>query len=206
MGLNFKQKIIVNRTSRKHFMNHLKAVSKVLQLTDKDFQKYLQEKVLQTVRLISEEKLVKGITNNDDEIDIYKENHKIRELENGFELYNDTQIPADKYNTIPFDTSGYPNGMFSVALAFEYGTGVVGISDYGVKNGYVYNDIGNTKSKSHRKFGDKWYLPVNVNGYSGVISSGYEGFEIYRYTAIEVENQIDNWTMDYLTNGKGGKK
>ena len=30
--------------------------------------------------------------------------------------------------------------------------------------------------------------------------------EIYRYTAIEVENQIDNWTMDYLTNGKGGKK
>lgn len=204
--MKLNQKIIVDSPSRKNFKKHMEIIAKVLSLTDKDFQKFLQKKVLETVTQITEEKLVKGITNNDDEIDLYKSNHQIRELENGFELFNDTQIPADKYNTAPFDTSGYPNGMFSVSLAFEYGVGIVGISDYGVRNGYVYNDIGNTKSKSHRRFGDKWYLPVNVNGYSGVISSGYEGFEIYRYTAIEVENQIDSWTNEFLSKEKGGKK
>lgn len=204
--MKLNQKIIVDSPSRKNFKKHMEIIAKVLSLTDKDFQKFLQKKVLETVTQITEEKLVKGITNNDDEIDLYKSNHKIRELENGFELFNDTQIPADKYNTAPFDTNGYTNGMFSVSLAFEYGVGIVGISDYGVRNGYVYNDIGNTKSKSHRKFGDKWYLPVNVNGYSGVISSGYEGFEIYRYTAIEVENQIDSWTNEFLSKEKGGKK
>jgi hypothetical protein len=205
--MSFKATVKLEGNSKKNFKNHLKYIDKMLELkTDKVFQKFIQKKVLNLAKEITEN-LLTGGTTNDEDIALYKTSHKIRELDDGFELYNDAQIPADKYNILPFDTSGYPNGMFSVSLAFEYGVGIVGISDYGIRNGYVYNDLSNTKSKSHIKYGGTWYLPTRVLGQSGVFSQGYRGFEIYRNIAIESENQLPTWIDEYCKKGiKGGKE
>ena len=155
--------------------------------TDKEFQKFIQDKVLKTVEKISRERLY-GATTNEEEIEEYIKNHKIREYDDGFELYNDYKIPADKYNMLPFDTSGYPEGMFNVAIAFEYGVGIIDTS-------------GITRSKSHYRLGNEWYLPKNVNGSSGILTQGYEGQGIYRYTRIEVENNLPKWVKEYFDGG-----
>lgn len=172
-------------------------VNKMLQMkTDKSFQKYIQERVLETADKVTNDRL-KGGTTNDEDIELYKSSHKIREIEGGFELYNDAKIPADKYNVLPFDTSGYPEGMFSIALAFEYGVGVVG-EDKGLESGnYKYNDYEHSKSESHRRFQSQWYLPYNVMNESGITTAGYEGFEIYRNIAIEVEKRLKLWVNEY---------
>ena len=166
-------------------------VDKMLKMkTDKDFQQYIQDKCMKTLEEITNQRLVGGTT-NDLEFDLYKKSNHIKESEDGFILYNDAKIPADKYNIIPFDTSGYPDGKFNVALAFEYGTGIV-------------NTTNITKSSSHKKLGDKWYLPKSVMGESHILTSGYKGFEIYRYTAIEITKKLKSWVNDYYTKN-GGK-
>lgn len=156
--------------------------------TDKLFQKFIQDKVMATVQQVTRDRLIGGTT-NDEEIVAYIKNHKIREEEeDGFVLYNDTKIPADKYNTLPFDTSGYPEGMFNVALAFEYGTGIVDTSSI-------------SRSESHRRMGNEWYLPKKVFGESGISYSGYDGFGIYKYTKIEVEKNLPIWVREYFNGG-----
>jgi len=175
---------------------HIEIVEQLLKIkNDKNFQQFLQEKVMEVVKRITNERLVGG-TSNDEEIDLYKNSHHIEETDNGFILYNDAKIPADKYNTIPFNTSGYPNGMFSIALAFEYGTGVIGIMT-GNSKSWNYNDINSSKSKNRK--GQMWYLPKNVYGESGILYSGYMGFEIYRYTEIECKARMSEWVNEYLS-------
>lgn len=163
---------------------------------DVKLQLYIQKKCLETVKKVTEERLVGGTT-NDDMIEIYKANHKIASMPNGFILYNDTKIPADQYNILPFDTSGYPEGMFNVALAFEYGTGVLGI-------GVTTNDFVNSRSNSHKRLQDAWYLPVNAaGGENGVLTQGYAGFEIYRFTAERIRENINKWIIEYQERKSG---
>lgn len=158
--------------------------------TDKSFQKFIQDKVLQTVKKVTEERLVGGTT-NDEAIEEYKINHKIKEDGNGFILYNDTQIPAEVYGT-QNDIANYPNGMFPVALAFEYGVGIIGQNTLDNDNAWPYNVQG-------YNFG--WILPHTVTGEYGMQTAGYMGFSIYRYTRIEVENNLPKWVKEYFDGG-----
>ena len=183
-----------NLEGLKKIIDYAEKISKMV--NNKEFQKFIQNKCLQTVEYITNQRLVGGTT-NDEEIGLYISSHKIQDFGKGFILYNDAKIPADKYNTLPFDTSGYPKGEFSIALAFEYGVGVVGITEYGLEKGYAYNDLFSSKSKSHQQLIQQWYLPHNVMNKNGILTGGYKGFEIYRYTAIEIENKLQEWVNEF---------
>ena len=68
---------------------HIDYVTKMLQMkTDKSFQKYIQSKVLETVKEVATNRLALSETTNYEWIEEYQKNHKIREVEGGFELYN----------------------------------------------------------------------------------------------------------------------
>lgn len=152
---------------------------------DKKFQKVIQGKCLEVARKVTEEKLTGGTT-NDEYIQEYKTNHKIREFSNGFVIYNDTVIPASAISTKHLED--YPNG-FSIALAFEYGTGIVG-ETHPVAGAWEYN-------LKDYNFG--WYYKVNEEIYH---TYGYQGFEIYRFTASEIEKQLPKWVIEYAKKGK----
>ena len=166
---------------------HIDFVEKLLKMkTDLAFQKYIQNKVLETADKVTNERLIGGTT-NDDAIDLYKSNHKIREYKEGFILYNDTQIPAIVKGT-QNKIDNYPNGQFPIALAFEYGVGIIG-QNTNNDNAWAYNIQG-------YYFG--WYLPKEVTGEVGIQYAGYMGFEIYRYIAIEVEKNLNKWVKEYF--------
>jgi hypothetical protein len=185
-----------NVDSIKKIEERLKFLERISLLQkDRAFQLEIQKKCLDTLYEVMNRRINSGTTNTE-EIELYRTSNHLVEIENGFIIYNDAKIPADKYNTLPFDTSGYPNGEFSIALAFEYGVGVVGISSYGTSRGYIYNDVGNSKSK--RRKGDFWWLPNNVPVLGGERFRGYEGFEIYRFTAEEINKNMKNWVFEYL--------
>lgn len=172
----------------KELQNHIDFVDKMLTMkTDSSFQKFIQEKVLEIANKVTNERLVGGTT-NDDAIALYKSNHKIREEKEGFVLYNDTQIPAE-VNGVQNNIENYPEGMFNIALAFEYGVGIVGQFTPSSDSSWAYNLQG-------YNFG--WYLPKSVAGESGIQTSGYLGFEIYRNIAIEVKQQLKNWVEEYF--------
>lgn len=175
----------------KELENKIKFIKRLSQMkTDKSFQKFIQEKVLATVKKVTDERLTGGTT-NDDAIEEYKNNHKIREDEDGFILYNDTQIPAE-VNGVQNDIENYPNGMFPIAIAFEYGVGIVGQNTPDNENAWPYNVQG-------YNFG--WILPQSVTGQVGIQTAGYMGFSIYRYTRIEVERNLPKWVKEYFNGG-----
>lgn len=171
----------------KELQQHIDFVEKMLKMkTDINFQKFIQNKVLETVKQVTDERLTGGTT-NDDAIGLYRENHKIREEQEGFILYNDTMIPAE-VNGIQNDITNYPDEMFCVALAFEYGVGILGENTPNNENAWAYNLQG-------YNFG--WILPKSVTGQSGIETAGYMGFEIYRTTAERVKQELQNWFKEY---------
>lgn len=168
------------------FEKYIQFISKFqLSVGDLKFQAFLKEKCWATLQNVISLRL-KGGTSNDNDIETYINGNHIRDIRDGFEIYNDARIPADKYNILPFDTSGYDNGEFNLGLAFEYGVG-------------VYNTV-QYKPQSHSKNrrGEKWYLPKNVFGSSNILYEGYSGFEIYRFTAIEIEKNLQKWVEEYF--------
>lgn len=187
----------INVDSIKKIENKIKFLEKITNLqNDRKFQKEIQQKCLKVLYEVMDRRITTRTTNTE-EIELYRTSNHIEEIENGFIIYNNAKIPADKYNTLPFDTSGYPDGKFSIALAFEYGVGVVGISSYGTARGYKYNDKAGSKSKRRKE--DYWWLPNNVPTLGGTKFQGYEGFEIYRHTAIEINKNMQKWVMEYLS-------
>lgn len=168
---------------------HIDYVNKMLNMkTDKSFQRFIQEKCWNTLQEVMNERLIGGTT-NDDQIELYKNSNHIVEDKEGFIIYNDAKIPADYYNILPFDTSSYPSGMFSIALAFEYGVGIIG-ENTNNPNAWQYN-LGDYN------FG--WYLPKNVYGKSGISTAGYMGFEIYRFTADRIKMRLSKWVNEYYS-------
>ena len=160
---------------------HIQYVEKLAKMkTDVRFQKYIQDRVLYTVNRITEQRLVGGTT-NDAEIELYKDSNQIRETNDGFILFNDASIPANAK-----DPSTYPNEEFPIALAFEYGVGIIG-SNTTNPNAWQYNVKG-------YNFG--WYYQDEDGEYK--ITGGYQGFEIYRYTAKEIETMLPKWVNDYF--------
>ena len=165
VGLDLLQKRI-------QFVKSLIEIEKNLAL-----QQWFQEKCLEEVDKTSKE-LLKGGTTNDEEIQDYLKNNKLRidKDKNGFVIYNDTYILYDNPNY---------KGKFSIALAFEYGTGIVG-ENAPKDNHWEYNV---------NKHNWAWTYWKNGKKYS---TYGYEGFEIYRNARIRIENKMNDWVKDYL--------
>ena len=162
---------------------HIEYVNKLLKMkTDENFQKFIQDKCMQTLNKVMNERLTGGTT-NDDAITLYKSSNHLQEEPDGFVIYNDAKIPA-----IASQPNNYPGGQFSIALAFEYGVGIVG-------DGTYTNDHFQPWDYNINKYNFGWKYPKG-NGHYGT-TYGYMGFEIYRYTAIEIEKNLSKWVNEY---------
>lgn len=163
---------------------HISFVNSISKMNDDvKFQKYLQNKCMQELQKNIDSKLIGGTT-NDEYMNLYISSNHLVENTEGFIIYNDARIKVDDKHI-----EDYPNGEFSIALAFEYGTGIVGEGTY--TNDYFqpwqYN-------KNNYNFG--WYYNKD-----GVVEHtyGYEGFEIYRYTAEDIKNKLPMWVKEYYS-------
>jgi len=165
-------------------------------LKDKKLQKYIQEKVYSTLVETMNERLT-GDDTNSEFISLYWNSNFIAESTDGrgFILYNNAKVPANcvGVQNVP---ENYPDGMFSIALAFEYGVGIVGMNTQYDETKYMpweYN-VNNYNSG--------WYLPREVANYYGLPTnqpySGYEGYEIYRWTATKVQQRLPYWVWAYF--------
>ena len=162
-------------------------VNKLLRMkNDKKFQKFIQDKCMNVLENVMNENLVGGTT-NDDAIDLYMGSNHIEEYDEGFIIYNDAKIPAN-VKGVQNDIANYPNGEFSIALAFEYGVGIIG-ENTNNPNAWNYNLQG-------YYFG--WFLPKDVTGESKVETGGYQGFQIYTLTAQEIEKRLPVWVYQYI--------
>lgn len=158
---------------------------------DGKFQDFIKSKVLETVNRISNERMIGGTT-NDMAIAKYKASHKIRDEKDGFVLYNDCTIAADTVHP-----ENYPNGEFSIALAFEYGVGIIGTNtDINSKyfKPWEYN-------VNNYNFGWKFH-PEDSEGYQW--TAGYMGFQVYRFTAEYVEKNMKSWVNEYFAKESRG--
>ena len=184
-------KINTNIQGLNELKNHIDFVKKMLDMkTNKDFQKFIQEKVLETVKQVAEERI--NNTTNDEYKEEYILRNQIREESDGFVLFNNFTIPAilTTKNTINQDRDlgyvrDYSNG-FNLALAFEYGVGIIGQNNP-VNGAWDYN-INN--------YGENgWYYKTP----SGEViqTQGYQGAEVYRYTAIEIKNNLNKWVEEF---------
>lgn len=180
-------KVSFNVDSISKIDNHIELVKKIQNMkNDFEFQAYIKDKCWETLNNVMNNKLKSGSTTNDDSIEVYRNSNHIEDTKDGFIIYNNAKIPANVkgvQNTI----DNYNEGMFNIALAFEYGVGIVGIKT-GNDNAWEYNV---------RNYNFGWYLPKDVLGESGIRYIGYEGFEIYRFTAIEIQTQLPKWVNDY---------
>ena len=174
--INFNVKVnSINKLNK-----HIQYVERLAKMkTDIQFQKYIQDRALETVNRITEQRLVGGTT-NDAELELYRDSNQIRETSDGFILFNDASIPANAK-----DPSTYPEEQFPIALAFEYGVGIIG-SNTTNPNAWEYN-------VNNYNFG--WYYKDEDGLYK--MTGGYQGFEIYRYTAKEIESSLSKWVNDY---------
>lgn len=171
------------------FEKYIKFVEAINSMkTDKGFQKFIQNKCLETVKEQSDKRITSSTTDNEYIVE-YKSRHKIRETSDGFILYNDTILPVELLPVSEKNISNYANG-FSIALAFEYGIGIVGQNS--AKQGAWEYNVNN--------WNFPWYYVKYGEKYS---TYGYEGFEVYRYTAEEIQKNLKNWVLEYR-NKKGG--
>lgn len=163
---------------------------------DKSFQLFIQQKVLETVKNVARQRIIG--TTNQEYLEEYNLRHSIREEEglNGFILYNDFTIPAilTTRNTRNQDRQtgmvrNYDNG-FNLALAFEYGVGVVGQNNP-INGAWEYN-INNYDENG-------WYYKTPSG--ESIRTTGYQGAEVYRFTAIEIQNNLKNWVAEYFEGG-----
>lgn len=180
----FKVKVEVDSIEKlEEYIKYVESMNNMK--TDEEFQKFIQNKCLEVVQKVSDQR-IDHETTDDEYITEYKSRHKIRETSDGFILYNDTVLPSYMLSA---NQSDYPNG-FSIALAFEYGIGIVG-ENSPKKGAWEYNLKKHNYAWCYTKYG----VPYTT--------LGYEGFEIYRYTAEEITKNLKQWVMEYRKS-KGG--
>lgn len=173
--------------------------------TDSAFQKFIQDKCLRTIKKVAEQRFATHTTTNEDLKSQYLNNNKIGEVTNkGFIIYNDLSI-------VKPDTRFSDGYVFSVALAFEYGTGFVGLGSANAPANYQYNVNKNYVIKDDEVvYG--WWLSIEKNAGNphfgtsrsgkAVITGGYEGMEIYRFSAVEIRKNLKSWVNEYFNNKK----
>lgn len=189
-----------NLNSLKSKIDYLKKLVKMK--TDKTFQEYIQRKCLDTVNKVANERIYLHNTTNTDMRQEYLRNNKIRDdnISGGFIIYNDTFVSVDN--------PSYPNGRFSIAMAFEYGTGIIGEEnpvigawDYDVNGNLVYDNETGEEIRgwwlNKYKNGSTPYVKESKNG-NAVVTQGYQGMEIYRYSAEEIRKNLPKWVKEYF--------
>lgn len=174
-------------------------VEKMLNMkTDTNFQKFIQSKCLEAVNKISQERIYLHNTTNTEMRSEYLNNNKIRELKDGFIIYNDTYVTVDN--------PSYEGGIFSIALAFEYGVGIIGEQNpvigawqYDVNGNLVFDENGDYIRGwwiSKTKNGSNPYVKESKSG-NAVVTQGYQGMEIYRYSAEYIKKNLQKWVEEY---------
>lgn len=181
----------INVNSIRKLDTVLKRVNKMLDIVNSDeFKEYIKQKVLELLE--DEQKYLVG--DEDDEnviiksehVSIYKASHHTEDVAGGFILYNDAVVVAETSHP-----ENYEGGIFPLALAIEYGTGIVaevGSYSAGVFEPWEYNV---------HEYNGYWVLP------DGRLSSGNEPYEIYSNVALKTVEQYGNWVTSYLKE-KGG--
>lgn len=143
---------------------------------DIKFRKYIKNKCMKALKDVMRQRLVLNIDN-------YEANNKIADTEDGFIIYNDTM--ADLSELSDDTKQKYPDG-FSVALAIEYGTGIVG-QDNPKKGAWEYN-------LNEHVVGWSYYKNGRFYGTRGI-----EGMEIYRFTSEKIANEYKSWVIEYIS-------
>ena len=181
---------------------HIDFVNKMLHLkTDKTFQEFIQKKCLETIKKVAVQRFATHTTTNEELKEEYLNNNKIRDItDEGFVIYNDLSVPKP-------DTEFSEGYTFSVALAFEYGTGFVGMGSANAPASYQYNVNKNYVVKDDEVIYG-WWLSILKNANNphfgtnrkgkAVITGGYEGMEIYRFSAIEIQKNLNKWLNEYF--------
>lgn len=167
---------------------------------NKDFQKYIQEKCLREVKDYARKRLMG--TTNEEYYQEYIDTIFIRENDDptkGFEIVSDLVI--EKPTT--HHSEGY---RFSISMAFEYGTGIIGIGSADAPPNYRYN-----VNENYVTYNDEtvlgWWIPKEKSADSvtfgtsksgkAVITQGYEGMEIFRFASAEIMSKLPKWIKDY---------
>lgn len=169
-------------------IENLKAIKKIISCVDNiqsdSYKKFIKQKVKDTLEDVMNRKLGSTYTTNEEAISLYRQSNHFKDTKKGFIVYNDAIVDVPEHLK-----QNYPNGKFSIALAFEYGVGIVGEGSYNEQyyTPWEYN-------KNHYNF--QWYY-TDSNGVSQS-TNGYMGFEIYRNLVIEVNNNINKWTKEFL--------
>jgi len=178
-GLNVNVKI----SGLENLKNKIELLKQLANLeNDNAFNLFIQDKCMKTLTSVIDERLIGGTT-NDEYIELYKSSNHIVPNKNGFVIYNDAKVFVEGANG-----DNYPENQFSIALAFEYGTGIVGDGTYTEDKftAWEYN-------KNKYNFG--WYYKKDNQSFH---TYGYQGFEIYRNTVIKIEENLNDWVKEYL--------
>jgi hypothetical protein len=165
-----------------------------------EFQKEMQKKCLEEVKKYARKRLMG--TTNEEYYQQYIDTIFIRENEDpttGFQIVSNLVI--EKPTT--HHSEGYP---FSISMAFEYGTGIIGIGSADAPSNYRYNVNENYVNYNDEKVLG-WWIPIEKSGDSviygtsrsgkAVITRGYEGMEIFRFASAEIMSQLPKWIKDF---------
>lgn len=172
-------------------ISNLEGLSKIINVVEQakgtslKLNKFLAEKSYEVLKKVTNDRIyINGNFNtNNEAINSYISHNKYEVNKDGFTLYNDMPRIAWKgINGNDYD--------FSVSLAFEFGTGIIGETnpaEWADKYGYQYNV---------NKYNFGWNY-IDLNG-DNQHTYGYSGMEIYRYTQIEIEKNIRSWINEYM--------
>ena len=185
----------VNVKGLKELQEKINYIDKLIKMkSDTKFQNIIKQKCLDTVIEIAIQNINLFPTSNEELKQAYISNNKIRPMENnnGFIIYNDLSVQSKNYK-------------FCVALAFEYGTGLIG-QEQNINGAWKYNVNQNTVFFDGNTI-DGWWLAKSKAGsvesfgesQSGkaIITRGYQGMEIYRKSAEEIKKRLKKWVNEY---------
>lgn len=181
--------------------NHIKKVKKIIEMQQSDeFRYFIKNKCLNEVKSYARSRL-KGTT-NEEYYQRYIDEIFIRDYKNptkGFEIVSNLTIekPTTRHS------AGY---TFSISMAFEYGTGIVGIGSSDAPSSYQYN-VNNNKVNINDEEVEGWWIPKDLasdsitwgesKSGSAVVTRGYEGMEIFRFSAVNIQQKLPSWIEEY---------
>ena len=153
----------------------------------------LAQEMVKIVRNVAIQRLSLVPTSNEEYKNMYFSNNKYRIKGNKIIIYNDLCFVSPKSKVSD-------EFMFCIALAFEYGTGVIGKEN--PKIGAWAYDVNKDKNRAFidGKQLDGWWIPAEQAGSvptlatsksgKAVVVQGYEGMEIYRFAQEEIIKQL----------------
>ena len=171
---------------------HIELIEKLSNIKDdKKYQEMLQKKCMEILEKVMNERLTGNDTNSLD-YDVYRSSNHLEPTDTGFIIYNDARIPVEASGKQNVPENYEPDSQFNLAMAIEYGVGVVGMTTNN-PDAWAYNING-------YNFG--WYLPSEIAEMYGITKgqtySGYAGYEIYHFTAEKIMQEFPNLVAEYI--------